>query len=132
MTMERYRQLISVLNLLRRGRDRIALAENWRAGLKDDGTDEATLSYCAGSALYDRDDPRDDQVYAEAVRCLLRAADRLPPEPRSEDDELNALIVWNDSSDHAAVLAAYDRAIIRLKIEINSGYGALTRSKREE
>jgi len=103
----------AVLEKLRRGRARIVDPADWRAGPKanlDDPCD--TPPFCAGSALWDKGgDNLDQEAESAAIRALLTAAGIPLPDPSDEDAEIGMLVVWNDGSDHATVLATFDRAI---------------------
>jgi hypothetical protein len=98
------------LELLRFARARITDPMAWRRG---GHIDEDKLSdeppYCAGSALWVREGVR--AVESGAIRALLASAGMILPDPPDEDDEIDALVNWNDTSTHATVLAAFDAAI---------------------
>lgn len=103
--------MTAILDKLLLARARIADPKDWRGGTHPhpDGPCEAP-PYCAGSALWDPHGGEDDRAAeAEAIRLLLAAAGVAVE--ADEDAETDALVAWNDSSDHATVLAAFDRAI---------------------
>lgn len=98
---------------LRLARERIADPKDWRSGQHPDPDAPSDAPpYCAGSALWNsRGGRRDGKVEAEAIRRLLAAAGLPLPDQPDVDKEIDALVDWNDGSDHATVLAAFDRAI---------------------
>ena len=98
----------STADVLRAARDRIANAKDWRRGAGDERLWDSS-PYCAGAAIwYKGIHPAVENL---AIRALLVGADLPLPDPPDEDAEIDALVEWNDSAEHAEVLAAFDRAI---------------------
>lgn len=98
---------------LKMARERIAAPTNWRRGGHPDVNAACdTPPFCAGSALWDKGNGTTGRaIEVEATRAVLATAGLKLPDPPDEGEEINALVDWNDTSNHATVLAAFDRAI---------------------